>query len=288
MRRVLTVIVTYNGMQWIGRCIDMLEQSTLATDIFVVDNCSTDGTPDFIENGYQNIILKRLTHNVGFGQGNNLGFKYALQNEYDYVLLLNQDAYLAPDALQLLMEQSDEFNLLTPLHLNGQGDRLDHNFRESIKRSDSTLLDDLLLDSELQSYYYIGESCAACWFMPTGMIREIGGFNPLFHQYGEDNNYFSRLIYHGRKNKLVPKARMCHDRTNHGNNELYNRKEAQIRVLKTLCDPGLGFFSKCYRCFDTFLMFPLNTIVALVKMIPKTRKIWLSIKNEKQLKSNWL
>ena len=104
MNAILIVIVTYNAMRWIDKCLSSVNCSNVQSDIFVVDNCSTDGTPDYIAQHYPDAILIRSPKNLMFGKGNNVGLRYALENGYDYVYLLNQDAWLMPDTLGKLVE----------------------------------------------------------------------------------------------------------------------------------------------------------------------------------------
>ena len=50
--KVFTIIVTYNAMKWIKRCLDALSDSTVSTSIVVVDNASTDETIQYIRKNY--------------------------------------------------------------------------------------------------------------------------------------------------------------------------------------------------------------------------------------------
>ena len=187
--KIFAVIVTYNGMQhdWIGKCLKSLEQSTMPVTAIVVDNNSTDGTREYVPEHFPDAVWFPQEKNLGFGQANNLGIKYALDNGADYILLLNQDATIHPDALRLLTDASDGESLLSPVHLNGDGTKLDEMFRISIKPKDGMLFSDLLLNKKLEKSYETGEICAACWLLPADVVRKIGGFNPLFFHYGEDN-----------------------------------------------------------------------------------------------------
>lgn len=227
--KILAVIVTYNSMQWIKRCLDCVNSSSVAMDALVVDNCSTDETREYIPANYPEVIWRPQDHNLGFGQANNLGMRYAVENAYDYVLLLNQDAYLQSDAIEHMLKVSDAKSLISPLHLNGDGTRLDTMFRVSMKMTCdvSGMIDDLLLGDEnkIKDSYESAEIAAACWFMPVSIIKSIGGFNPLFFHYSEDNNYYQRMQYHGIKTIVVPKAHVWHDRKElYGNVNAFNHK----------------------------------------------------------------
>ncbi len=242
--KIYTIIVTYNAMPWIDRCLTSLRNSSVNTTVVVVDNCSTDGTREHIPSTYPEVIWLPQEHNLGFGQGNNLGLRLALENDADYVLLLNQDAAIEKDALQLMLDASDGESLVTPLMLNGDGTKIDVLFGCSLKQIYVKLLEDMLVMNTFPNKAYIGETCAACWLIPIGMIKKIGGFNPLFFQYGEDNNYFQRIRFNGIKNIFVPRAIIYHDRLLYGNIDAFNTRRLRRDMLLASCDIN-NHFLKC-------------------------------------------
>lgn len=216
--KILTIIVTYNGLQWYERCLGSLQTSTVSVDVMVVDNASMDGCADWIEAHYPGVNLIRSEKNLGFGQANNIGMRYALDNGYDYVFLLNQDAWLhTNDCIERLVnaaENNPEYMILSPLWLYGSGKRITKGSKEhmiAISRSNNDFVSDLYLDRELNEVYetdYIG---AAAWLLPRNTLEKIGGFDPLFFHRGEDDNYMQRVHYHGGKIGLCAKACICHD-----------------------------------------------------------------------------
>jgi GT2 family glycosyltransferase len=246
--KIYTIIVTYNAMQrnWIDRCMESLSKSTIQTIPVLIDNGSTDGTREHIPQHYPDAVWLPQDKNLGFGQANNVGIKYALEHNADYILLLNQDAALSPDAIEKMLSASDGESLLSPLHLNGDGSALDYMFRGSI-RDVSKLQDDLLVKHQLEPTYETGEICAACWFMPVALIRRIGGFNPLFFHYNEDNNYYHRMTYHQVKTILVPHASMFHDRSVVGNIQAFNHKQLRRELLLAACNINISIGGQCYQ-----------------------------------------
>ena len=56
--KILAIIVTYNAMRWIDKCVESLLNSAIPVDIFVKDNGSTDGSMDYIKNLCNNRIVK--------------------------------------------------------------------------------------------------------------------------------------------------------------------------------------------------------------------------------------
>ena len=123
MSRVLVIVVTYNGLHWLERCLrsvagDPSASLGMTTDVYVWDNDSTDGSADFVAAHFPQAHLVRSADNVGFSKANNMGFEWAIKKGYDYVYLLNQDAWLAPDALEALVAASEahpDYAVLSPL-----------------------------------------------------------------------------------------------------------------------------------------------------------------------------
>ena len=70
---ILTVVITYNGMKWVDACLGSLRCSIMPTDVFVVDNCSTDGTPEYVRAHFPEVVLVQSDGNLGFGRANNVG-----------------------------------------------------------------------------------------------------------------------------------------------------------------------------------------------------------------------
>ncbi|MEJ5168402.1 MAG: glycosyltransferase, partial [Arcobacteraceae bacterium] len=110
--KICTVVVTYNRYNLLKECLDALLNQTYKTDILLVDNASTDGTDNKIkEDGYlehSNLIYRRLESNLGGAGGFHFGVKYALENNYDFVWLMDDDAEPELDCLELLMNHTDK------------------------------------------------------------------------------------------------------------------------------------------------------------------------------------
>ncbi len=296
---IYTIIVTYNGRHWADFCLGSLRKSTIPTIPLVIDNCSTDETLPYIHEQYPEAILFPQEKNLGFGQANNVGLRYALAHNADYMLLLNQDAAIAPNAIELMLAQSDGQSLLSPMHMNGDGTKVDNSFREFSLYPCIDLINDAFSNTPIKPFYLSCEICAACWLMPRYIIENIGGFNPLFFHYAEDNNYYQRLVYHHIKVVLVPAARMFHDRQEYGNKKVWNAQ--WLHNMLTLICTNINFTAgqrccemlhilwtcyayrlreKQYRIGSFFL-----SACMLTTELPAIRK---SRKAEKKLQPNWL
>ena len=208
--KTLSIVISYNFMPWIDRCLSSLLQGTQSTDILVIDNASKDETVAHVREHYPQVRLISNAENLGFGRANNIGMQIALDEGYDGVLLINQDAWLAPDALQQLVEvslQHPEYGIISPKHLTGDGSKMDPGFASYIDNGGSFIN-------------------AALWYIPMSVIRKVGMFAPLFYHYGEDKDYVNRIHYHGYQIGYVPTALGYHDRAERPfNRSLFLRTE---------------------------------------------------------------
>ena len=295
---IYTIIVTYNGHRWMDFCLGSLRKSSIKTIPLIIDNGSTDDTIPYIRIQYPEVILFPQERNLGFGQANNIGLRYALAHNADYVLLLNQDAAIASNAIELMLAQSDEKSLLSPIHMNGDGTKVDFSFRENTLYHCPNLINDAFANN-IKPYYFSSEICAACWLLPISIVKQIGGFNPIFFHYCEDNNYYHRLVYHNISCRLVPAARMYHDRKEFGNEQVYRKQWLWGCMLLNATNINftrrerfleqLGLLWKCYRYrlgeghyhIGSFLWHLCRLSVHL-STVRHSRKI------EKQKKATWL
>lgn len=216
MIKVFVIIVSYNGKYWYDRCFESLRHSTIPVSVVVVDNASSDDTIEFIKTNYPEIILIPSGKNLGFGQGNNKGIQYALEHGADYVFLLNQDAWVESDTIAELIEvhkMHTEYGLLSPMHLNAAKTALEHSFLIKLtgkEITDSKFYSDLYC-KKLDDVYDTKYVNAAAWLLPLETLDRVGGFDPIFFHYGEDDNYLSRVIYHQMKIGICPKLIISHD-----------------------------------------------------------------------------
>lgn len=247
MKKIYVIIVTWNGMKWLEKCIDALRKSTIPVEIVIVDNGSTDSTVSFIQANCPNAFIIQTGKNLGFGQANNLGIKHALNNGADFVYLLNQDAYVFPDMFERLLDAYDnieksEVGILSPLHLYRDKEHFDNQFAKYLDNVATKMVEDFLL-SNLGMVYEVHTVPAAGWLLPRRTLEMIGGFDPIFFHYGEDHNYSQRVNYHSLKTIVVPAAKMIHDRDGYGN-ECMARKEMYFRTVKTEISMNINL-TKC-------------------------------------------
>ena len=190
--KVLVIIVSYNFEPWLERCLGSLRHSFYPVDTVVIDNGSTDQTIQRIRKDYPEIRLLPQNKNLGFGRANNIGMQIALAEGYDFVFLLNQDAWIDSNTIGELVELSQsypQYGILSPVHLTGKGDKPDPGFGYYAQIQQLDQLSD-------KNILPIPFANAALWMIPVSVLKKVGGFSPLFYHYGEDKDFVNRLTYH--------------------------------------------------------------------------------------------
>ncbi|MGX9985363.1 glycosyltransferase family 2 protein [Soonwooa purpurea] len=245
-KKILTIIVSYNALRynWLYNCIDSIKQSAYPTDVFFIDNGSDDASCDVIKSYKdERFILFETKKNLGFGQANNIGLKYAIENNYDFVFLLNQDAYLKKDTLEKLISlpNLDDYGIISPIQYSGTEDGIDEDFLEFVgPRMCANFLSDGLTGGFKNKIYDCNFVMAASWFLPIATLIKVGGFSPEFFHYGEDENYCHRVLYHNLKIGILPSAGIYHDRKK-SQETFFNPidgpfRHHMIRILNPLLD----------------------------------------------------
>ena len=131
--KILVIVVTFNGLKWLERCLGSVRASETPADLYVWDNDSTDGSADWVQGHFPEAKLVRSAENLGFAEANNMGMRYALDKGYDYVYLLNQDAWLEPSTLGTLVSASEahpDYAVLSPLQMTDGFQALDKQFEK--------------------------------------------------------------------------------------------------------------------------------------------------------------
>ena len=300
--KVLVIIVTYNGKQWYKRCFDSLRASQIPVNVVVVDNSPTDETAGFIKENYPEIHCIKPAENLMFGQGNNIGIKYALENSADYVLLLNQDAWLiAEDTVSELVrisKENTEYGIISPVHLNKEENEIEKLLLRRFfdyQTTDKEIFNDLYFN-RLKDIYETKYINAAAWFISRKTLEIVGGFDPFFLHYGEDDNYLNRLFYHGLKLGICPKLRIVHD--NDRPRALYDSREEEVLLSIELTNVNQNY---SYR--KEILLSLQKTLTNLLKLRISRAKIWqrrlqflwknyeklqISVNKNRQKALNWL
>jgi GT2 family glycosyltransferase len=128
--KVAIILLNWNSFDHSSNCIESLQLCDYPNfEIIVVDNGSIDGSGNLLKAKFPKIILIASPTNEGFAAGNNRGFSYAIENQFAYAMMLNNDVFVEPDFIsntwsRILMPvpYSLKFSLITIEKKYGMGD----------------------------------------------------------------------------------------------------------------------------------------------------------------------
>ena len=215
MNKVAIIIVNYNGRQYLEDCLGSLSCLDYPDyKIFFVDNASTDDSVAYVKNGFPQVEIIVNQENLGFAAGNNVAMRKALEQDFDYLCLINQDTISEADFLSKLVEvveSGQEVAAVQPrlmLHpettkVNSLGNAIHYLGFGYSQGAYKPFLGDL---EPFEAAYASG----AAVLLKTGILRQIGLFDPDFFMYHEDLDLGWRLRLAGYKTLVVPAAVVYH------------------------------------------------------------------------------
>ncbi len=229
------IIVSYNTADLIGPCLNaLMNQTGCVTEIFVVDNASTDSSADFISANFPNIRLFANQKNLGFAAANNQAIPHCRGR---YLLFLNPDTVVRQESMAKAIAYMDANPVigLAGLHiLNPDGtDQESISYRYLSQRFTRGELDGLPGK--------IASVLGAAMIASRQAIIAVGGFDEDYFLYGEDEDLCLRLRRHGLEIGFIPSAFVIHY---HGQSE---RTTAPEQVWRKKIRAEYLFYRKNYR-----------------------------------------
>jgi asparagine synthase (glutamine-hydrolysing) len=223
---VSVVIVNWNTREILRACLQSLERhlSAVRHEVIVVDNASSDGSPDMVREDFPTVRLIANRENVGFARANNQAMRVATGRRF---LLLNSDTLLTDDSVaQFLLSGSVDpgvgvwhCRLVLP---DGRTQESAYRF----PRLDLAILEEMglykLLPRRLRGrlllggYWSYDEERDVDWvagafmLLPRAVFEQTGGFSEAFFMYGEDMEWALRIRDAGWRIRYVPGASIQH------------------------------------------------------------------------------
>jgi GT2 family glycosyltransferase len=216
---VSVVVVTYNALPWLERCLE----SVRSYETIVVDHGSTDGTLELVRRRFPQARLIE-EGNTGLGAGSNTGMRVA---SGDYFLLLNSDAWAVGDAIERLVafaEEHPEAAVVGPKLLNPDGS-LQRSVRgfPTIWRlaTEYFFLRKLAPGSESLNAFYASRFphdevreaeflMGACLLVRREAADTVGLFDEDFFMFSEETDWCYRFVQAGWKVLFFPGAEFVH------------------------------------------------------------------------------
>lgn len=298
--KLSVIIVNYNVKYYLDQCISSVlrafEEMKKASssdssvnedvaEIIVVDNHSADGSVDYLEQRYPQMLYPmvrfvRSAHNLGFARANNIAIR---QSRGEYVLLLNPDTIVGEDALKAsvdFMDAHEDAGAVGVRMLGAQGRRA----MESRRGLPTPMVSFFKMlgfcnrwpHHRLFGKYYMGylpwdEPCqievvsGAYCMLRRKALDEVGLLDEDFFMYGEDIDLSYRVLKGGYHNYYLPVDIL------HYKGE--STQKSSFRYVHVFYEAMLIFFRKHYSGMTFLLSLPIKTaiyakaLMALVGML---------------------
>lgn len=104
MNKIAIILLNYNNHNDTLECIDSIKKNcSLDYELIVVDNDSSEESKKILVENKDQYTLILNPHNNGFAAGNNVGIKYAIEKNYKYILLLNNDTLISKNSIEIML-----------------------------------------------------------------------------------------------------------------------------------------------------------------------------------------
>lgn len=205
-------IVTFNGKEQAVSAVKSVLRETkkYPPTLYVIDNASTDGTPELLAE-IEGVNLIKMGENVGFGAGHNAVLK---ANMGEYHAVINPDVELDCDVLAHLvdtLEENPDIALISPKIIGEDGNEqclpkrhptFKYLFLGRLSRLGGVfkkIRKDYTREGEKFDTLTDIEFCSGCFFViRSEVFKEIGGFDKRYFMYMEDADLSREALKYGR------------------------------------------------------------------------------------------
>lgn len=212
--KIAAVVVTFNRLDMLKDTIKALQVQTIAPQIIVVNNGSTDGTTEYLKKlGNELIVINQ--ENTGGAGGFFTGMKYACENNYDFVWVMDDDVIPATNALEILVKdykflsEKENVGYLCSRVISTTGENanvpvIDYSSNSTGYTDWGKYLEYGIIRVESATFVSV--------FIPTDVIKTVGLPIKEFFIWGDDTEYTKRIVTSSYKAFLSGKSEIIHRR----------------------------------------------------------------------------
>lgn len=264
------IIVNWNTKDYLNNCIRSIKENTkkISCEIIVIDNFSSDGSPQTVEANFPDVILIKNQENYGFGHANNQGYALA---KGKYILFLNSDMIVQKNCLEKMFEFMEKNPAIgaSSCKLTHPDGSLQHSCREfpSFKIIFLMLIgvrflfpkmkmfrDYLMLNWDHSDIREIDQIMGSFMFIRSAVIKEVGRFDERFWMYFEEVDLCLRIKAAGWKIVHYPYVSSIH---------FLSKSSDQWGDIKRICEfqkSSLKYFKKNGKFYEYCILFTVNKI----------------------------
>lgn len=206
---VSVIVLNYNGLRWLERCLGSLRRQSIfpRIEVIVADNASPDGSDRLAEElmtGWPNARVVQHGENLGYCEGNNRAAKEARGR---FLFFLNNDTWLEDDCLEKLLEGVDRFGAAAaaPKILAYEGKHPDTPVARGF---DCFGLASYGWPTDQSEEIFIAGGCS--YLIRRDLFEGLGGFDPMFYMYADECDLSWRVWVSGHRIVSIAEAQLHH------------------------------------------------------------------------------
>ncbi|HCY35876.1 MAG: hypothetical protein DKM50_04460 [Candidatus Margulisiibacteriota bacterium] len=241
------IIVNFNNKELLLECLSSIKSKVndIIYEIIVVDNASTDGSPEVLQEDHQDIVLISNNENRGFSAANNQG---AARAAGDYLLFLNNDTKIIDGSFDRMIRVFSNQNIgmigLGLINKDGTPQVQGGLFGKKFWKSKSMLYVDFVI--------------GAAMVIPKQLFTEIGGFDENYKFFNEDIDICKKIKQGNYRIVFYPDVKIIH----YGGS--MNRYLSEFSIIEGYTG-GLYFFKKHYGK----VLLPIYKILVITDLLSR-------------------
>ncbi len=262
------IIVSFNTRDVLLDCLTSVYAQTegISFEVIVVDNASSDDTPDAVSEKFPNVCLIRNDVNKGFSSANNQGI---CGSAGKWISLLNPDTRLVENSFQKIceyMQEHSEFSILGPGIIDEENQQSPTRLWEDTP-SDAAwkILGLYNPNDELQRMADTKEALVisgCCFVIHRELFEEVGLLDEKYFLYNEEDDFCRRAREQGKRICFFPETSVLHllGKSTH-------QPEHREKVILEAYKSNLYFYSKYYSCGWNFILRSLYKFTFMVGLV---------------------
>lgn len=283
------IIVSWNAKSFLLNCLRSLEETAvdLRKEIIVVDNASTDGSPEAVRTEFPGVKVISNPGNFGFARANNIGIR---QSAGRYLCLVNSDVVVLPQCVQNLsgyMERNSGVGMVGPRILNADKGlqpscRFFPSYVNTIWRAfavDTLFAQNPLFCGGFMTWWGHDaerkvDALSGCfWFVRRQAVEQVGGLDETFFIYAEDVDWCKRFHDAGWDVMFYPGAEAIHFGKASSSN-------APVRYYVELHKAMAQYWRKHHGKTGKIFFLAASTCSELLRIIPRGISLFVFRKND--------
>ena len=217
-KKLAIIIINWKQYDLTKKCIISVSKVKFENyKIILVDNESNEKNLNLLLNDFNNLKVIKNTSNLGFGVANNQAINYALNENFDYVMLLNNDTEVDHNFISPLItniEKNTSIGGVQPLIMNYNNRDLIWSAGGYLNKFFGNTTTNKLLEKKLNLDWITG----CCMLLKTEVIKKTKLFDENFFAYYEDVDWSLRIKDLGYSLELVETSLIYHHGSTSSNN----------------------------------------------------------------------